>query len=363
MLIRLAQVCGRICSDGAVTLLKERLSHYDPDVRTQVMRSLSRCGYRAQGQETAPIQQQIESELEHAAWLLAASADLGQVAPLRLLQSGLADQLVQCRERVFLLLSFVYDAGPILRARDNLNHASAEKRAYALEVLDVTIAPEIKRRVLPLIEDLTPQERLRRLSDQFPQPHLGRDERLRAIVRSDGRLNAWARACAQYAQIKLSPSEHGECDMLSTIEKVIILKSVNIFAETLDEILADVAQVCEEVAICAGEAVFEKGDTGDSLYIIVSGKVRVHDGEHTLNFLGERDVFGEMALLDPEPRSASVTAAEDTQLLRLGQEPFFELMEDRMEVARGIIKVLSRHLRARVQDLADLRTRQGALAA
>ena len=111
----------------------------------------------------------------------------------------------------------------------------------------------------------------------------------------------------------------------------------------------------EEVELTAGETVFEKGDQGDCMYIIVSGEIRVHDGDHTLNHLGQGNVFGEMAVLDPEPRVASVTAFEDTLLLRLDQEPFYELMEDRVEVARGIIHVLSGHLRDRVRDLNKLR--------
>ena len=149
--------------------------------------------------------------------------------------------------------------------------------------------------------------------------------------------------------------------MLSTIEKVIILKTVSIFAGTPDEILAEVASLLEEVALIEGETIFEKGDAGDSMYIIVDGQVRVHDGGRTLNYLGEGDVFGEMAVLDPEPRLASVTAVEDTRLFRLDQEPFYELMDDRIEVARGIIRVLSQHLRARVRDLNDLRTRLEAV--
>jgi len=122
-----------------------------------------------------------------------------------------------------------------------------------------------------------------------------------------------------------------------------------------------VAALLEEVPLAAGQTIFEKGDPGDSLYIIVEGEVRVHDGGRTLNHLYAGDVFGEMALLEPEPRVASVTAVVDTQLLGLGQEPFYELLAERSEVARGIIQVLCRHLRARVQDLNELRARFEAL--
>jgi hypothetical protein len=152
-------------------------------------------------------------------------------------------------------------------------------------------------------------------------------------------------------------SAAGGKSMLSRIEKVLILKTVGIFHETPDDVLADIAALLDETEVPAGTAIFHKGDTGTSMYIIVDGEVRAHDGIHTLNHLYARDVFGEMALLDPEPRSASITALADTRLLRLDQEPFYELMDAHTQVARGIIRVLTRHLRDRVRDLADARGR------
>ena len=141
--------------------------------------------------------------------------------------------------------------------------------------------------------------------------------------------------------------------MLSTVEKVLILKSVPMFSQTPDNVLADVADLLEEVEIAENETVFKKGDSGDSLYVILDGRVRVNDGDRLLNTLGEYDVFGEMALLDPEPRSATVTGMEPTRLFRLDQAPFYELMEDRPEIAAGIIRILTARLRNRVDDTAQ----------
>jgi len=145
--------------------------------------------------------------------------------------------------------------------------------------------------------------------------------------------------------------------MLSTIEKVLILKTVTMFSQTPDNVLADVSDLLEDLDVSENETIFEQGDPGDSLYVIVEGKVRVHDGDRLLNYLGESDVFGEMALLDPEPRLASVTTVEPTRLFRLDQEPFYELMAERPEVATGIIRVLAGHLRNRVRDIARLNAR------
>jgi CRP-like cAMP-binding protein len=72
-----------------------------------------------------------------------------------------------------------------------------------------------------------------------------------------------------------------------------------------------------------------------------------------LNFLGTRAVFGEMAALDPEPRSASVTAVVPTHLFRLEQQAFYRLMEGRIEIVRGVVHVLCQHLRARMRDMLE----------
>jgi CRP-like cAMP-binding protein len=126
---------------------------------------------------------------------------------------------------------------------------------------------------------------------------------------------------------------------------VIALKSVGFFGGTSGEVLADLVGTLDEVAVEAGGVVFRKGEHGDSLYIINEGRVTVHDGEHIYDRLAANDVFGEMALLDPAPRSATVTAEETTHLLRLEQEPFFELLAEHAEIGKQILQLLSRRIR------------------
>ena len=99
---------------------------------------------------------------------------------------------------------------------------------------------------------------------------------------------------------------------------------------------------------------FEKGDIGQALYIIYQGSVRIHDGDHTLATLGENEFFGELSLLDSEPRSATVTTMEECGLLKLSQEPFFEVMFRSGHVLKGIIKTLCRRLRLQDEKEANL---------
>ncbi len=135
--------------------------------------------------------------------------------------------------------------------------------------------------------------------------------------------------------------------MLLTIEKVLILKRVSIFADLPEEELTRLAAIGSEVEAAAGEQVICKGDTGSHLYVVATGTVRVHEGDKTLASFGEGAVFGELAVLDPEPRSASVTATDDTLLFRIDQDPLYELMTDRPEVAHNIIRLLCRRFRNR----------------
>lgn len=136
-------------------------------------------------------------------------------------------------------------------------------------------------------------------------------------------------------------------------ENLALLKGVSIFTEVPDEILVEALQVIKEVHYGAGQRIIEKGDVGTSMYIIAEGRVRVYDGDRTLNLLGKWDVFGEMAALDTEARSASVSAIEDTRMLCLEQEDLYLLISRHESVARGIIQILAQRLRARVKDMAE----------
>ena len=77
----------------------------------------------------------------------------------------------------------------------------------------------------------------------------------------------------------------------------------------------------------------------------VDGKVKVHSGDQVFAELGTKQCFGEMAILDAEPRSASITALTDLTLLKIQREDFSEILGEKPDISRGIIKVLTGRLR------------------
>lgn len=382
--LRLTRICGQIGGERAIAILRDAMHTSDAAVRQSVLSSLGMSHYRATARDVAHIEQLFKIEGTMAASLLAAWVDIGAHGQDALVRAATSRDVYQVTRRLFDLLSFVADSKSMRRAWDAIAHANTEKRAYALEVVDVLAPPKQKAILLPLIEAPEPAARLRRLQAQFPQSHLGRMARLEHLVRQPGHPVApWTRACAIYSMVtgpdaahaetleaaqcapealvrdtarwalnKITPEPVAERQpmALSIIEKVIILKTVHIFCETPDDVLADIATILDEIEVGAGEVIFEKGDVGRCMYVIVDGEVRVHDGERTLAHLRERQIFGELAVLDPEPRSASVTAIEPTRLFSLDQDAFYDLMADHIEIARGIIRALCQDLRTRTSS-------------
>lgn len=129
------------------------------------------------------------------------------------------------------------------------------------------------------------------------------------------------------------------------IEKVLVLRTTSIFEAVREEFLAEVAQRSVPVQLVAGQVLFAQGEMGSSLFVVVAGRLEVVVDGDVLRHLGEREAVGEMAALDPEPRSATVTACEPSTLLRINHQDLNILMANDVEVARGIITVLCRRLR------------------
>ena len=132
---------------------------------------------------------------------------------------------------------------------------------------------------------------------------------------------------------------------MTIVEKVMFLKGIDLFSALSAEDLAEIAAISEEVTRDEGDVILTEGEHGDVLYFVLEGRVRVKKGSKIIAELGAREIFGEMALLDPGPRSATVEAVSDVILLSIGRDDFDDIMRERPEVPIGVMKVLVRRLR------------------
>ena len=143
--------------------------------------------------------------------------------------------------------------------------------------------------------------------------------------------------------------------MYSTVEKVLFLKSAPVFERVSGEDLAPLARVAEVEIYSTGEPITREGETGDALYIIIRGRVTISVEGRLIATLGTGEAVGEMAVLDSSPRSATATAVEETEVLRIGSEEFYEVLHEQVEIAEGIIRLLSARLRDADSEIGRLR--------
>ena len=96
----------------------------------------------------------------------------------------------------------------------------------------------------------------------------------------------------------------------------------------------------------AGSVIFREGDEARELFVIKSGQVRIQIGNRTITELGPDSIFGEMALIDNEPRSATPIAATDVELVAVSEKQFLFLVSQTPYFALKVMRVLAQRLRA-----------------
>ena len=122
------------------------------------------------------------------------------------------------------------------------------------------------------------------------------------------------------------------------------MKRIKLFAKLTDSELGQIEKVSRRIEIKKGEEIFAEGSHADSLFLILSGLVKVVRkdeytlAEDTIVILGAGDSFGEMAVIDNDVRSATVIALEDTQLLKIGKKPLDELFKRNTSIALKLYK-------------------------
>ena len=138
-----------------------------------------------------------------------------------------------------------------------------------------------------------------------------------------------------------------------------VLRRTPLFATLDQDSSASLRASMSEIELARGEVLFHEGDPGDSLYVVLRGKVKLGrtsgDGrENLVAVLGPGEMFGELSLFDPGPRSAGATALVDSTLLGLSQDELTPWLATRPDVARALLRAIARRLRRTNDSMSDL---------
>ncbi len=133
--------------------------------------------------------------------------------------------------------------------------------------------------------------------------------------------------------------------MRLTLEKILVLKNVPLFAGVPEPALSDFIAASEEIAAMEGTDIIRTGEMWSHLYIILQGQVRLHRDGRTVSEFSNYGVLGELSALDPAPSAVTVTAVEDTTMFRISGDALYRLMNEHKSIERSVISSLCRQLR------------------
>jgi CRP/FNR family transcriptional regulator, cyclic AMP receptor protein len=132
---------------------------------------------------------------------------------------------------------------------------------------------------------------------------------------------------------------------LTTIEKVIFLKSVDIFSHATIEELGRVAALTDEVHFQPGDTIYREGEPVDAIYLILRGRVAVEGNGRVVREVGEKQAFGTVAALDRNPAIHTVKAIDPVHALKLNAQDFDDILSLDFELVRAVFHALCRLIR------------------
>jgi CRP-like cAMP-binding protein len=137
---------------------------------------------------------------------------------------------------------------------------------------------------------------------------------------------------------------------LNIVEKVIALEAVELLKNLSPEQLSRIATIAREVKHPPGKTILDPAQPLDALYVIVDGTVELSRNGETLHTAGQNEVLGAWALFDEDPMPVSAKTLEDTRLLRIGRDDFYDLLSDNVEITAAIFSTLVKRFRKLVEQ-------------
>jgi ATP/ADP translocase/HEAT repeat protein len=202
-------IVAEIGGAEAIEVLMRHLTTQDPAVKHQIYLGLAHLHYQAEPDDKYIFVNLLDQEVRLITLLLASMKDLYPDKRYELVHSALGSELDLRRDNMLLLISFLFPSIVMLDTRANIDSRISELRVFALEVLENLLTAEIKQVVLPILDEISIEERLQVLTERFPHPPMAADERFNNLM--EEHLDAafyWTRAAMLYQVGQQKSQQH-----------------------------------------------------------------------------------------------------------------------------------------------------------
>jgi hypothetical protein len=380
--LRIIRLIASIGGENAKKLLKNKMNIPDKDLRYQILLFLSLLEYHVSQNEVAVIKDAIQNVTNNTVWIMASLVDIGEDDETKKLYCALQYELSEKKEQIFLLLSLLYDSKTMKHIRENIEAGNNQTKVYALEICDMTVSQDIKELFLPLFEDMTLHDRIHKFGFHYPQEKLSRLNRIKDIINKDyTEVNRWTKACAiellkNYDSDEISEiaaanivnpdpllsegaawvlfnknqdryfdtvikfekkdilklksltknlNERTKNNYILIAEKINILKNTELFKETSEINLIDLAINSIEVILNKNEEFSVHNENKNFVFLMVDGQIDIQKNDKTKKSLFVNDYFGSILETKNSKDNWIYQTSKKTKLLGLDINDVFSL--------------------------------------
>jgi len=394
VLIKIIQVIGRIGGQRAKDLLWNKIDYPDKMIVSQVLLSLGVCGFKAGIFQITRIKYAIESDIADISWNLNAITEVGSSGDAKIIKQALEREIQNDIEHIYMLLAMLYDTRSIQLVKENIESGTTEGTTYAVELLDVFLSESLKQRVIPVLDDLSISERINRLETFHPR--VGLDEKLvlKFLINRDfTQSNRWTKSTVihqigalRIADFKLDliaqlfnsdrlirevaawslnqidsreyevnakrlgddvkrgldevifQQEHQTRQMV--YNKVMFFKSIPFFDGIPGVLLSNLADISQELKLVESSSLVIDGKVNNNFHIIYSGSVEFYEKGKSVGIHKQGQFIGEMVSSPGFVNTHVLIALEETVLLSINKDQFYELLSDNVKLADRVLEYI-----------------------
>ena len=389
---KIVQIMGKIKGNKAKEQLWNKIDYPDKVMVSHVLLALGNAGFKAGINQITRIKYAIESDIEDIAWNMAAINEVNAEHFGAEIREALKEEINYDINHIYMLLSMLYDTQSIQLVKENIESKTNEGVTYALELLDVFLSEDLKQRIIPVLDDLSYAEKAKKLEVFYPREGLDEKSVLKYLLNRDfAQTNRWTKTCIVYQiglleirefyfdlianifnpdpliremaawslhkmdpqaynehMIRIDPLEKSRLDQLIVtvaaektsslrFDKVVFLKEIDVFKNALGLALANLVDITEEVFLKEGSILNIGGTRNNSFYIVYKGEVKVLANRKMESGIVSGEFIGEI-IQGAEPQNNSIMAMEDTTLLKITKDNFYELLSDNVDLARKVVE-------------------------
>ncbi|MEQ8425276.1 MAG: hypothetical protein RIA63_11240, partial [Cyclobacteriaceae bacterium] len=394
VLTRIIQAIGRIGGNRAKDLLWNKIDYPDKMIVSQVLLSLGVCGFKAGVSQITRIKYAIESDIADISWNLNAIMEIGSNGDAMIIRQALEREIQNDIQHIYMLLAMLYDTHSIQLVKENIESGTTEGTTYAVELLDVFLSESLKQRVIPVLDDLSVSERIKRLETFYPRVELSDKLVLKFLINRDfSQSNRWTKATvlhqigvlkvedfkldliaqlfnndnlirevAAWALNQIDPNEYQTNsrrlgaevkDSLDQViferehqtrqmlySKVMFFKSIDVFEGIPGVALSNLADISSEIKMETQGSLVVDSRVNNDFYIVYSGLVEFYEKGNLKNEYSEGQFIGEMVSSPGFVNTNVLKAKKETVLLSVNKDQFYELLADNVRLADRVLEYI-----------------------